>query len=52
VIAKTSTEEDAMHPMIIKALADELIADRTTVRPLVKRERRPRRRLGLVWATR
>jgi hypothetical protein len=52
VIAKTTIEEEAMHPTIIKALADELIADRTTIRPLVKRGRRPRRRLRLVWATR
>jgi hypothetical protein len=51
VIAKTTTEEDAMHPTLIKALADELIADRTSIRPPAKRERRQRRRPWLVWAT-
>lgn len=41
-----------MHPMIIKALAVELVADRTTVRPPATQERRQRRRPGLVWITR
>ena len=52
VIAKTTTEEDAMHPTIIKALADERIAEWTSIRPRAKRVRRPRRRAWLVWATR
>jgi hypothetical protein len=52
VIAKTTTEEDAMHPTIIMALAEERIADWTRVQPTATRERRPRRRLRLVWATR
>ena len=40
-----------MHPTLIKALADELIADRTSVRQPAKPERRRRRRPWLVWAT-
>jgi len=52
VIAKTTTEEDAMHPTIIKALADERIADWTSTRPRARRDRRLRRRPWLVWATR
>ena len=52
VIAKTTTEEDAMHPTIIKALADERIANWTRVKPTAKRERRLRWRRALVWATR
>jgi hypothetical protein len=52
VIAKTTTEEDAMHPTIIKALTDELIADRTRVARAATPRRRLRRRLGLVWASR
>ena len=41
-----------MHPTIIKALADERIAEWTSARRTLKRERRPRRRRQLVWATR
>jgi hypothetical protein len=41
-----------MHPTIIKALADERIADWTSIRPRVRRERCLRRRGWLVWATR
>jgi hypothetical protein len=52
VIAQTTTEEDAMHPTIIKALADERIADWTSIRPRARRDRRLRRWRWLVWATR
>ena len=52
VIANTTTEEDAMHPTIIKALADERIAEWTSTKPRAKRDRRLRRRPWLVWATR
>lgn len=41
-----------MHPTIIKALADELIADRTHVARTVRSERRLGRRLRLAWASR
>jgi hypothetical protein len=41
-----------MHPTIIKALADERIANWTRVRPAAKRERRLRWRPRLVRATR
>jgi hypothetical protein len=41
-----------MHPTIIKALADERIADWTSIRPPARHERRLRRRPWLVWATR
>jgi hypothetical protein len=52
VIAQTTTEEDAMHPTIIKALADERIAEWTSIRPAAKRVRPVRRRAWLVWVTR
>lgn len=52
VIAKTTTEEDAMHPTIIKALADERIADRTRPTRAAASTRRLRSRLSLVWANR
>jgi hypothetical protein len=52
VIAKTTTEEDAMHPTIIMALAEERIADWTRLQSTAKRQRRVRRRPRLVWATR
>jgi hypothetical protein len=52
VIAKTTTEEDAMHPTIIKALADERIANWTRAQPTANRERRLRWRRALVWAIR
>jgi hypothetical protein len=52
VIAKTTTEEEAMHPTIIKALADERIAEWTSIRPPAKRVRPLRRRAWLVWAIR
>jgi hypothetical protein len=52
VIAKTTIEEEAMHPTIIKALAHELIADRTPIRPTATRERRLHRRPALVRITR
>jgi hypothetical protein len=52
VIAQTTNEEDAMHPTIIMALAEERIADWTRVRPTTKRERRLRLRPRLVWAGR
>jgi hypothetical protein len=52
VIAKTTDEEDAMHPTIMLALAEERIADWTRVRPKTQRRRRLRRRPRIVWATR
>ena len=41
-----------MHPTIIKALADERIANWISPRPQAKRDQRLRRRPWLVWATR
>lgn len=52
VIAKTTNQEDGMHPTIIMALAEQRIADWTRVQPTAKRQRRLRRRPRLVWAAR
>jgi hypothetical protein len=53
VIAKTTTEEeDAMHPPIMMALAEELVAERTSMRRPPRGERRLRLRPRLVWFTR
>ena len=52
VIAKTTTEEDAMHPPIMMALAEELVAERTSMRRPARGERRLRLRPRLVWFVR
>ena len=41
-----------MHPPIMMALAEELVAERTSIRRPAKRERRRRRRPLLARATR
>ena len=41
-----------MHPMIMQALAEERIADWTSIRSRAKRDRRLRRRPWFVWAAR